>query len=382
MLVTHEHRPAGPTWSNEELQTGLNRIYRLILRENRAIPPELIASLRVLPEVSFARLGAIGAVELPRSLTLGRRQPDQASRDAVLLPEAHRMTLGDEEIVVAVLDTGISPEHPELNGRLLPGFDFVHIIDGAERFLGDHLDMDLDASDEHVGHGTHVAGIVAGRGVAMPKGVAPRCKILPVRTLGAMREGDRVVGAGLVDNINDAIKWAVDQGAQVINLSLGVPHEESAGPPYEAVIRYAQSKNVTVVAASGNSGSNEVYFPAALPHVISVGAVDREGQVAAFSSFGNHVDLVAPGSEIYSSFLGRTYAYSSGTSQAAPFVSGAAALLYARAKARGRRLRDRQIKYLLRHSADRVDRRHRHPKAGFGRLNVRDALRLLDHKLG
>src|SRR5690606_28415905 len=116
----------------------------------------------------------------------------------------------------------------------------------------------------------------------------------------------RVVGAGLVDNINDAIKWAVDQGAQVIDLSLGAPHRERAGPPYEAVIRCAQPNNVTVVAASGNSGSNEVYCPAALPHVISVGAVDREGQVAAFSSFGNHVDLVAPGSEIYSSFLGRT----------------------------------------------------------------------------
>lgn len=382
VLVTREHVPGGERWTLPEVDAGLDRIYRLVLRENRGIPPQLLAELRVLPEVSFVRPGPIGIAELPeaQALRAGRR-PDQKSRDAILLPEAHMLSTGDDSVIVAVLDTGMAADHPELAGRLLPGRDFVDIIDGAGRFIGDYLGMDADPDDQWVGHGIHVAGIIAGRGQNMPVGVAPKCKILPVRVLGALREGDRVVGAGLVDNINVALKWAVDQGAKVINMSLGVQHT-GGGLPYESVIRYARAKDVTVVAASGNSGNDELYYPSALPHVISVGAVDGVGEVAAFSSYGRHVDLVAPGSEIYSSFLRGGYAFSSGTSQAAPFVAGAAALLHSHARSRGRTLRDRQIKYVLRHSTDRIDRRHRHPKAGYGRLNVRDALRLLDHKLG
>jgi subtilisin family serine protease len=227
-----------------------------------------------------------------------------------------------------------------------------------------------------------VAGIIAARGLAMPRGVAPRCRLLPVRVLGALRRDGGAVGAGLVDNISTGIKWAVDQGADVISMSLGV---EASGTeiPHQDVIDYARRKGVTVVAASGNDGSGTTrYYPGALPYTIAVGASDPEGEVAAFSTWGRQVDLVAPGTDIYSCLPHGGYGFSTGTSHATPFVSGAAALLTSLARRGGTRpLGDGRVKHLLRNTADRLDARFRHPKAGFGRLNLLDAVRLLEHKL-
>jgi len=209
----------------------------------------------------------------------------------------------------------------------------------------------------------------------------PKCRILPVRVLGALRQGDRSVGAGLVDNINVAIKWAIDRGAAIINMSLGVRHT-GGGLPHQDVIDYARRKGVTVVAAAGNDGQEALYYPGALPHVIAVGAVDDQDAVAPFSTFGRQVSFVAPGTNIYSTFLRNEYAHSTGTSHATPFVTGAAALLASYARTRfGAQLRDAQIKHVLKHTADRVDSQFKHPKAGFGRINLLDALKLLEYKL-
>jgi len=111
-------------------------------------------------------------------------------------------------------------------------------------------------------------------------------------------------------------------------------------------------------------------------------AVDAHGDVASFSTYGRQVSFVAPGTEIYSTYLEDDYAFSTGTSHATPFVTGAAALLrsYARAK-HGANITDAQIKHVLKHSADRVDGQFKHPKAGFGRINVLDAVKLLEHRL-
>jgi subtilisin family serine protease len=119
-----------------------------------------------------------------------------------------------------------------------------------------------------------------------------------------------------------------------------------------------------------------------LPYVIAVGAIDEDGGVAPYSTFGRQVSFVAPGTQIYSAYLDNDYAYSTGTSHATPFVSGAAALLASYARSRyGVRLSDSQLKHVLKHSADRVDTRFKHPKAGFGKLNVLDAVKLLEHRL-
>jgi hypothetical protein len=378
--ATHEYAPRSNGFSREEIEAGLNRIYRLILQEDKEIPPALVQEISLVPTVEYVRIGQIGAAELPPVHATAMEVTGREAREAIYLDEAHQRTRGDPSITVAVLDTGVDVNHPELADALLPGYDFVNIIDGAERFFGDFLDADEFVEDP-VGHGTHVSGIIAAKGIAMPQGIVPDCRILPVRVLGALKRGEKRIGAGLIDNISTGIKWAIDHDADVINLSLGV--EPVGGElPHEEVIEYARQRGVTVVAASGNDGSSSTrYYPGALPYVITVGAFDRVGEVAAFSSYGDQVDLIAPGTDIYSSYLDGRYAFSSGTSQATPFVAGAVAMLKAFAAAAGRRLSDRQAKYVLRYTADKVDRRFRHRKAGFGRLNLIDAVRLLDHKL-
>ncbi len=378
--ATREYSPAGGTWSPQEVASGLDRVYRLILRQDRRIPEAIVDEIRLLPVVAEARIGEVGQVELPpiHATQLGGTS-GRGSRDAIHLNEAHRFTRGEPSVVVAVLDTGIALDHPELTDALLPGRDFVDIIDGAANFLGDYTGADADPSDE-VGHGTHVAGIIAGKGIAMPIGVAPRCKILPVRVLAAMKRDGEPVGAGLVENINAGIKWAVDQGAEVVNMSLGVRHT-GGGLPHREVVDYASRKGVTMVAASGNDGSEELYYPGAFDSVIAVGAIEPSGEVAAFSTFGSQVSLVAPGTDVYSSYLDREYARSTGTSHAAPFVSGAAALLRSYGRRHGRRVGDRDVKHILKHTSDKVDRRFKHRKAGFGRLNLADAMRLIETKL-
>ncbi|EWY41327.1 peptidase S8 [Skermanella stibiiresistens SB22] len=383
VLVTAEYRPRdrSGTWSAQELESGLNRVYRVVLNDDRRPPPDLLRDLAALPVVESVRPGLVARAELPRASALsGGDRTGEAARTAIGLDETRDYSRGDPRILVAVLDTGIALDHPELAGALRPGRDFVDILDGAGQFVGDYLGAD-DVPDDEVGHGTHVAGIIAGRGIRMPAGVAPRCSVLPVRVLGAMEKAGKRFGAGLLDNINSAVKWAVDQGADVINMSLGVRHE-GGGLPHREVVDYARRHGVTIVAASGNDGQRQLYYPGALPHVIAVGAADDKGRVASFSTFGDQVSLIAPGVDIYSTYLEHGYAFSTGTSHAAPFVAGAAALLKCHARSLGRRLTDGQVKHVLKHTADKVGREFKDPKAGFGMLNLRDALRLLDHRLG
>ena len=378
--ATREYQPAAGSWSPDEIAAGLERVYRLVLQSDSGVPQSMIDEIHLLPIVEEVRLGRVGRVDLPPAVASQMAATTGgAARRAIYLEEAQEYTRGDPAVVVAILDTGIALDHPELTHALLPGRDFVDIIDGASAFLGDYIGADEDPTDE-VGHGTHVAGIVAGRGRSMPPGVVPRCRVLPVRVLAAMKRDGKPVGAGLVENINAGIKWAVDRGADVINMSLGVRHT-GGGLPHQEVVEYAARRGVTMVAASGNDGTEELYYPGAFESVIAVGAADPEGQVAAFSTWGRQVDFVAPGTEIYSSYLARDYAFSSGTSHAAPFVSGAAAMLKSYGRARKTRIGDRQVKHILKHTSDKVDRRFKHRKAGYGHLNLADAMRLLKAKL-
>ena len=197
--------------------------------------------------------------------------------------------------------------------------------------------------------------------------------MLPVRVLGALRQDGRLIGAGLVDNINAGIKWAVDHGADVINMSLGIRHE-GGGLPHVDVVRYAESKGVTVVAAAGNDGTDTLYYPGALPGVLAVGAVDSDGSVAPYCTWGAQVDIVAPGTDIWSSWLDGGYAFATGTSQATPFVAGAAALCQSWRAIVAGTARSRSS---TRSSPTPPTARtggSRPPRAGRGRLNLPDAL--------
>ena len=197
----------------------------------------------------------------------------------VHLPDAWNITTGNSQMILAILDSGVYFNHPDLVGRLVPGWDFVN--------------NDSDPSDDY-GHGTMVAGVAAastnnGRGVA---GATWQGKIMPVKVLDAKGQADD-------NNIAAGIKWAVDHGASVINLSLGGPGEGTG--ILQQYVDYATSRNVVVVAAAGNDGdqgyaaATAPHYPAACNGVIAVGATDAVGNHAPFSSYGNWIDVVAPG---------------------------------------------------------------------------------------
>jgi len=214
-------------------------------------------------------------------------------------------------VTVAVIDTGVDTAHEDLAGRLLPG---DNVITGAG--AGNAAD------DSANGHGTHVAGIIAaetgnGIGIAGTAGTFP-VSVLPVKALDAN-------GIGTLYDIAQGIRLSADRGARVINLSLGARLPDYPVTLAEAV-KYAQDRGALVVAAAGNDGDRvEGFYPAALPGVVSVGASGRDHHPASFSNYG--ATLMAPGVEILSTLPGNHYGTLSGTSMAAPFASGSAALL-------------------------------------------------------
>ena len=233
--------------------------------------------------------------------------------------------------VVAVIDSGVQGSHPDLAPQLRNGSP--RVLTGTSFLLPPNPgDPDLTGQPGNVdpfGHGTHVAGIVSaardnGIGGA---GIAPGAQILPVRVLDA-------AGDGWESDVAQAIVWAHQQGADVINLSLSGP---SAGSTIASALTYVTSdtsrgKPATIVfAAAGNSGQNSApQYPAALPTTVAVAATDSNGSVTSFSSYGDYVDLAAPGRLILSTCHSggvSSYCQQSGTSMATPLASGAAAIL-------------------------------------------------------
>lgn len=263
-------------------------------------------------------------------------------------------------IVVAVIDTGVQAGHPDLKGRVLKGRDYVQ--------------DDRSASDLN-GHGTHVAGIIAAnennkRGIA---GLAPSAKILPVRVLNSAGNGNTLAVAR-------GIRWAVNQDADVINLSLAGDQPDGH---VEAAVRYAAKRNVVVVAAAGNRGcAGPTSYPAAYPGVIAVGAINRNGGVEPYSNCGPYVDLVAPGTNIRSTMIrrpslslpcsrGKDYCMISGTSMASPYVAAAAAIVLARTR---HKLGPIRVARLLTSRADDAAAPGFDNAAGNGILNVNRSL--------
>lgn len=215
-----------------------------------------------------------------------------------------------EGITVAVIDTGVQLDHPALVANLLPdGYDFVD-NDNDPSDTPDGLDDDEDELvDEAIGHGTHVAGIVLL--------VAPDAHILPIRALNADGVGD-------VYAVAMAIEYAVASGAHIINLSLGTDLQTDL---LHDVVQAASRAGVLVVAAAGNGTFDYPQYPAADACAVAVTAVDDDARLAPDAAFGSWIGLAAPGEAIYSALIPSGYGWWSGTSMAAPFVSGQAALL-------------------------------------------------------
>jgi subtilisin family serine protease len=331
-------------FDDTEEELGLSRTYRVRLADPAATP-FVVDRLRALPTVESAAVQALATAPFEAAVASAPPTADVTGAHAMVrAAEALALEPGDERVTVACVDSGIALGHAELQRKLLAGFDSVDIGMGAVgphlRLVGDSRGHDFAPLDD-VGHGTHVAGVIGAQGWRMAKGLGGRSLILPVRVLAAARpeKSCRAVGVGALPDIDCGMKIAVDLGAQVVNMSFGTRGEqvaEGAPPPHQAVVSYATRYGCVLVAASGNSGQRERFYPAALPEVIAVGSVDLEGRPSRFSTSGDHVAIMAPGERIYSSDR-RGYRAASGTSFAAPFVSAAAALLIARRRRRGRR---------------------------------------------
>jgi subtilisin family serine protease len=313
-------------------QTDLSASYRVRFDPSQSVS-EAVQRLSGVGEVVFAEPNRWReqAAVIPNDPLFAQ----QWGLKKINCPRAWERSRGSATITVAVIDTGVDLDHPELAPLLRPGKDFVDLGPAPEAedgwvFEGDFQGAD-DVPQDEVGHGTHVAGTIACRsdnreGVS---GVTWECRLMPVRVLARIRRlADGVVsGVGSAADIAAGIRWAADHGARVLNLSLGGPM--ATGVERDA-IAHAISRNVVVVAAMGNDFGPVVSFPAAFDDVIAVGATDVLDRRAPFSNTGPHIDVAAPGVNILSTFLDDTFSSSDGTSMACPHVAGVAALVLSR----------------------------------------------------
>ncbi|MFH1566228.1 MAG: S8 family peptidase [bacterium] len=232
-------------------------------------------------------------------------------------PEAWNITTGSPEVRIAILDSGIDQDHPDLMDKIEANVEFT----------------DSETVNDLYGHGTHVAGIAAADtnneiGVA---GVGYESTLMNVKVLGD-------TGYGAYSWIAEGIIWAADNGADVINLSLGGPRKSNT---LKAAVDYAWGQGVVIVAAAGNSSNTSKTYPGYYDKCIAVAATNNNDVKASFSSYGSWVDVAAPGENVYSTFPNHTfylqtvygrsqnYDFGNGTSMSTPFVAGIAALVWA-----------------------------------------------------
>ncbi|GBR76517.1 putative peptidase [Candidatus Termititenax persephonae] len=319
----------------------------------------LVAELQKNPAVEHAEPVYIAELE---ELTPN----DPYFREQYYLPQIHApegwsLWTGSSSVKIAVIDTGVQTNHPDLHGKILPGWDCLNNNSNAN--------PDPTAASRY--HGTLVAGLSAaagnnGEGIA---GLDWQAKIIPLKVFG------NHANSGQLDIIAQAIYKAVDLGANIINMSLSSSGYSLA--EREAVV-YAYNHGIILVAAMGNIGGdktlNSVRYPAAFPEVISVGSVDRNNHISSFSVRGSGdktAELVAPGENIYSTYINGAYINGgNGTSYSTPLVAGLAALL----KGKNPDLTNLQIRELMRLTADDLGETGHDSIYGHGLINVHHSL--------
>lgn len=260
---------------------------------------------------------------------------------------------GTADIIIAVVDTGIATGHPEFAGKLVTGYNPM----SNNNSVGD---------SPLIPHGTHVSGIAAansnnGMGIS---GVSWGARLMPIKALNLFGGGSEV-------DIANGVLWAVDNGAHVINMSIGVPEGIAM---FEAACQYAFDSGLLLVAATGNTPGAAIGWPAIWPTVMAVGATDNRDQLSSFTTTGPAMSVTAPGTDVYSTYMGlfgnSTYAYQSGTSMASPHVAGLAALVWSAHPS----LTNVQLWQLIESTADDLGTPGWNPQFGHGRINAYAAL--------
>jgi len=330
-------------------------------------------------DLSVGPSRAKGAVVSVGSQTAPNWYAQQPAFQLIHNNEALQLSRGSG-IVVADINSLIDYSHPALRGHLTSGFDFVlgkpsdftlnqstasfldqstasfldqstasFLDQSTASFLDQSTASFLDASNPAHGHGTLVAGIIAA--------IAPDALIMPVRAFDDQGQSDQFT-------IAKAIYWAVDHGADVINMSFGTLEKSKV---LKDAIDYANKQGVTLIASAGNENMDTEQFPAAYDKVIGVGATNLWDMKTSFSNFGRSVDVSAPGASIIAPFPNGYYAIVSGTSFASPIVAGEAALL--RSLLQKENMKDR-----IRKNVIKIDHRNPGWKMGEGRIDLRLAL--------
>jgi subtilisin family serine protease len=262
------------------------------------------------------------------------------------------ITTGSEDIIVAIVDTGVASGHPDLSANMMTGYN---AIDGSSNTSDSWL----------ISHGTHVAGIAAARGNNGTgiTGVSWYSTIMPVKVLN-------LFGGGTETDIANGVLWAADNGAHVINMSLGVPDGISY---FENAVNYAHAQGALVIAASGNTPGAPIGPPARWDNVMAVGSTNNRDQVSSFTTTGPELSISAPGTDVYSTYaalFSGDYTFQSGTSMAAPHVAGAACLVWSMDPS----LTNAQVRTILESSADDLGTPGWNPQFGHGRVNVHAAV--------
>ena len=374
--------------------TGVARTFRIDMAPTAPVA-HLIDHLRQLPTVeaashNYACTVPLAATSAVFDHAIGIALDDDAAwapRDQVFAAEALAYEPGDSAVVIGIIDSGVAPDHPELAGRFRSGFDTVHLrgdgLAAGMRLLGDKPPTDHRPIDNYVGHGMGCAGIIGALGEHIPPGLAGNCQILPIRVLGAAQVPGRAapIGIGSIADIDAGMKMAVDLGAKVLNMSFGTADsalDPEAPKPHADVVRYACLRGCVLVAASGNSGLQEAYWPAAFDGVIATGSAGLTGRPSPFTTTGDHVALCAPGEHVVTASLDG-YQLATGTSFAAPFAAAAAALLVSRAEDRSFPIDGAVIRRMLSASASPFSIQS--SGCGSGILNAFAALQQLDQHI-
>lgn len=389
-----------PTYAPDQLLVGLKKISRA--PSTLATEPCVSAILRTIPQISVVRIRVSTGYTLDDAATKLRARPDVAFVEKNFIGHVtavpndsnygvqyapHRIQADlawdiwkpQQQAVIAVVDSGIDYNHPDLVNKILMLGSKVdgYNATGTNAVSG----IGTDPLDDN-GHGTHCAGIAAAQtnngtgiaGIAGWNGIAGQSdtdhvKLMPVKAMD--QNGD-----GFVSDVADGVTWAANNGAWVINLSLGF---NTYSQTLADAVNYAWSQNCVLVAAAGNDGNNVLTFPAAYPHVLSVGSTDNNDTLSSFSDYGSWVDCLAPGEGIYSTRptytlpgMDKNYGFDTGTSMSTPHAAGEAALILAESPWL---TNDQVYRYILQNVDPFNPISGRTISAGGGRINVFRALR-------